>query len=70
MQLKEKSTTFTYQLKSIILHNGTWNEGHYIAVIKDDASQNWTRFDDDHVKIILESKAINGNAYIITNTKI
>ena len=68
-----------YELFSVILHNGTMNNGHYRAMIKkydnfdkntnsftNNNSYKWYMCDDDSVNIINENEVLNHrNAYIL-----
>lgn len=39
-----------YELSAILIHKGTTaNSGHYVAHIKDENSEQWWEFDDEHV---------------------
>lgn len=41
----------TYSLKSVIIHDGNINEGHYYTIIKDSLSSIWYKFDDIEVSL-------------------
>lgn len=67
--MDSNNTNNNYELFSIILHNGSMNNGHYRSIIKkydDDGNSNWYLCDDDDVRIINENDILNHkNAYIL-----
>ena len=52
-----------YDLYGVINHNGTFNTGHYYAVIK--IKNSWIVCDDEKIYQIEENKVMNKNAYIL-----
>ena len=52
-----------YDLYGVINHNGTFNSGHYNAIVK--VKDEWIMCDDEKVYPIEEKKVINKNAYIL-----
>ena len=52
-----------YDLYGVINHNGTFNSGHYNAIVK--VKDEWIMCDDEKIYPIEEKKVINKNAYIL-----
>ena len=52
---------YLYDLYAIIVHKGTLNNGHYIAVCKNKGK--WVKYDDEKLSYVDEP--ISGNTYIL-----
>ena len=53
-----------YELTGVISHNGTVNEGHYIATLKIGDCK-WFRFNDSMVFEVSQEQALKDNAYLL-----
>ena len=66
MDEKFPSTYFKYKLGGVVLHEGSWENGHVTSIIKDWESQNeWYFFNDSSVSKFdiknLREEAFGGN---------
>jgi ubiquitin carboxyl-terminal hydrolase 7 len=53
----DHSVRNVYKLHSVLVHQGTLNQGHYYAYIRPDG-KNWLKFDDDRVERVDERQAL------------
>lgn len=57
----------TYQLHSIIVHDGDSSGGHYYAVIKDLKTGSWTVYNDSSTTAVIASQVLNNYRRRITH---
>ena len=69
IKLSDKyKSNMKYELKSIIIHSGGLNGGHYIAVAR--KNDKWKEFNDSYMKRIKQNQALNKQAYILIYKKV
>jgi len=51
----EEKEAVVYDLFGIVNHYGSMNGGHYVAIVKNEVTQEWIRYDDSAVTVIAES---------------
>ena len=55
-----------YKLNSVIMHNGTYESGHYKALCLNADTNTWCVYDDDNpVKVVSMGQVIHKDAYIL-----
>lgn len=54
-----------YELIGVIEHRGGMGAGHYTAKCKNEITQKWYHFDDEHVSEEIEQNILSNNAYIL-----
>ncbi|XP_048750145.2 ubiquitin carboxyl-terminal hydrolase 8-like isoform X2 [Ostrea edulis] len=65
-----KSTKTVYKLYATSNHTGTLDGGHYTAYCRSPCTQNWYKYDDDHVSEISESSVRSSSAYVLYYTSV
>jgi ubiquitin C-terminal hydrolase len=56
---------YTYDLISVVNHNGNINNGHYYSFVKSDFNKEWYCCNDDCIFKIDDTKLITNSAYIL-----
>ncbi|XP_062575612.1 ubiquitin carboxyl-terminal hydrolase 8-like isoform X2 [Saccostrea cucullata] len=65
-----KSSKTIYKLYATSNHTGTLDGGHYTAYCRNPCTQNWYKYDDDHVSEISESAVRTSSAYVLYYTSV
>ena len=62
---KLEAEPLLYELIGVIEHRGGMGAGHYTAKCKNEITQKWYNFDDEHVSEETEQNILSDNAYIL-----
>jgi len=60
-----KENSMDYELSGLIIHTGSLGGGHYTAICRNEADNNWHKYDDANVSIIDEDNLFNNNPYCL-----
>lgn len=59
----EMPPTLTYELHSVIVHDGKIEGGHYISFSRE--KNDWFKFDDSKVTLATEAQVLDAQAYLL-----
>lgn len=54
-----------YRVAAVINHVGSMTSGHYTALVFDDQSDRWLRYDDDQISVVAPEHVVTSAAYIL-----
>ena len=62
---KKKDDDLIFDLKGVVLHQGSLNSGHYTSYCRNARNSKWYHFDDEYVREVEEELVVDANAYIL-----